>query len=63
MQIQINRESPRLLLDSEILEGISIIDIGDFTIAEIFMLRYRTRNTFENSNRSITYTKNCFDYV
>lgn len=35
MQIRIDRESPSLLIDSEILEGISIFDIGDSTIAEI----------------------------
>lgn len=35
MQIQIDRESLSLLIDSEILEGISIFDIGDSTIAEI----------------------------
>lgn len=31
----INRESPSLLIDSKILEDISIVDIGDSTIAEI----------------------------
>lgn len=31
----IDRESPSLLIDSELLEDISIVDIGDSTIAEI----------------------------
>lgn len=35
MQIRIDRESPSLLIDSEILEGIRISDTGDSTIAEI----------------------------
>ncbi|RVE47494.1 hypothetical protein evm_007905 [Chilo suppressalis] len=35
MQIQIDKESPSLLIDPDILEDISIFDIGDSTIAEI----------------------------
>ncbi|GBP64917.1 hypothetical protein EVAR_49210_1 [Eumeta japonica] len=35
MQIQIDRESPNLLIDSKILEGISNFGFGDSTIAEI----------------------------
>ncbi|CAB3236377.1 unnamed protein product [Arctia plantaginis] len=35
MQIEIDRESPSLLIDSEILDDINIFDIDDSTIAEI----------------------------